>query len=184
LSTVTCILPYCVTLKANVVTIILPGYSLHNKDWAEEIKTELNLGHKVIVHNWEHWQAKGSLSPKREIARILKEVGEDEVNVIAKSVGTMITVLLTPLLKGKIGKIILCGIPSVSKERKEKFKEGLVGIPGEKIICFQNSGDPFASYDEVENFLAGVNPKIKVIKKERNDHHYPYPEEFSLFLKG
>lgn len=165
-------------------TIILPGYSSHNKDWAEEIKSELNLGHKVIIHNWEHWKTKRSLSPKKEIARILEEVGEDEVNIIAKSVGTFITVLLIPNLKVKVDKIIFCGVPSVSEPREEKFKEGLRDFPAENVICFQNAKDPFVTYEEAKNFLAAVNPKIKVIKKERSDHSYPYPEEFSQFLKS
>ncbi|OGM15350.1 hypothetical protein A2V56_03265 [Candidatus Woesebacteria bacterium RBG_19FT_COMBO_42_9] len=163
-------------------TIILPGYSLHNKDWAQDLKRELNLGHEIIVHNWEHWQGKASLSPRRETARILQELGEGEVNIIAKSVGTFICVILAPNLKGRVRKVILCGIPSVSNDRKEKFIDGLREIPSENVICFQNAGDPFASYDEVKIFLAGVSPKIKVIKKERSDHSYPYPEEFTRFL--
>lgn len=163
-------------------TIILPGYSPHNKNWAEEIKEKLNLGHEVMVHNWEHWQKGGSLSAKKEVLKILKEVGEDNVNIIAKSVGTFITILLIPRLKGQISKIILCGIPSVSDTRKEKFKEGLKDFNVGKIICFQNSRDPFATFAEVQTFLKEINPKIKVVEKERDDHNYPYPEDFQKFL--
>ena len=164
-------------------TIILPGYSPHNKDWAEDIKVKLNLGHEVMVHNWEHWQRGGSLSAKKEVSKILEEVGGDKVNIIAKSVGTFITVLLLLHLKGQINKIILCGIPSVSDTRKEKFKEGLKDFNAEKIICFQNSRDPFATFAEVQTFMKEVNPKIKVVKKERADHNYPYVSDFREFLK-
>ena len=36
--------------------------------------------------------------------------------------------------------------------------------------------------EEVKNFMSKVNPKIKVVKMPRSDHHYPYPEEFRRFL--
>ena len=91
-------------------TIILPGYSPHNKDWAEGIKAKLVLGHNVVVHNWEHWDKGGSLSAKKEASRILEEVGhEDIVNIIAKSVGTFIAVLLLPNSAQKVRKIIFLG---------------------------------------------------------------------------
>lgn len=163
-------------------TVVLPGYSPHNKDWAEEIKEKLDLGHEVMVHNWEHWQKGGALSAKKEVSKILEEVDQDKVNIIAKSVGTFITILLIPYLKGQVDKIILCGIPSVSKERKEKFKESLKDYPTEKIICFQNFRDPLATFEEVKSFMKDVNPKIKVVRKERGDHNYPYLEDFKEFL--
>jgi predicted alpha/beta hydrolase family esterase len=167
-----------------MITIILPGYSPRNKDWAEDLAKTMKLGHKVSVHNWRHWGKGGSLSQKYESEKIIEELGEDSTNIIAKSVGTFVAALLIPSIKEKILKIILCGIPSVSEARKEKYKEALKNFPGENVICFQNNGDPFASYLEVKSFMTDVNPKIKVIKKERNDHHYPYSEEFGSFLNG
>lgn len=74
-------------------TIILPGYSLKNKDWAETIAKEMKLGHKILVHNWKHWTKGGSLSQKYEVEKILVEIGNDDVNIIAKSVGTLIAIL-------------------------------------------------------------------------------------------
>ncbi len=163
-------------------TIVLPGYSLHNKDWALEIKKGLSFRQSVLVHEWQHWRLGGSLHPKHEIAKILKEVGRDKVNVIAKSVGTMICMLLIAEIPDQINKIILCGIPSVSEERKKLFTAYLSGFPVEKIIVFQNTKDPFASFEEVKDFMKDVNPKIKVIEKERSDHNYPYFEKFGKFL--
>jgi len=163
-------------------TIILPGYSVHNQEWALEVKKSLSFKQSVLVHQWRHWQLGGTLHPKYEIAGILKEIGRDKVNIIAKSVGTMICMLILSEIPDKINKIILCGIPTVSAERLALFKEALKNFPAGNIVCFQNIRDPFAGYAEVKKFLSLVNPEIKIIKMPQSDHHYPYFAEFQKFL--
>lgn len=162
--------------------IILPGFSLHNKDWAEEVASF--LGKDTVVHNWLHWKTgKFNLSLKEELKNIVKEAGQEKVSIIAKSVGTMVTMRLLLLIPAKIEKIILCGIPSVSDERKKLFTTSLSNFSPKDIIIFQNTKDPFASFREVKDFMKEVNPKIKVVEKSRFDHNYPYFEEFRVFMK-
>lgn len=163
-------------------TIILPGFSPHNKVWAEDIKKDVNLSHKALVHNWRHWQKGGGLSLKYEIEAILQRVGNEKINIIAKSVGTYVAAKILPKMKNQVEKIILCGIPSTSEKRKEIYKEGFADFPAKNIICFQNEEDPFATYDEVKKFMRRINPKVKVVKKSRSDHDYPYSEDFEKFL--
>lgn len=161
-----------------MTTIILPGYSPSNKDWAEEAARQLTAnGLPATVHYWEHWTA-GSFSPKKEIAKILQEVGEGKINILAKSVGTGIASDIIAKIKNQIEKIILCGVPQINKERYQNF----ANFPGENIICFQNTKDPWAKYEEVRDFLAAINSKIKVISKEAPDHNYPYYKDFKQFL--
>ncbi len=163
-------------------TIVLPGYSLHNKAWALEIKKSLSFRQSVLVHEWQHWQLGGTLHPKHEIGKILTEIGRNKINLIAKSVGTMVAMHLLAEIPEQINKIILCGIPSVSEERKNLFTASLSDFPAEKIIVFQNTKDPFASFTEVKTFMHDVNPEIKVVEKERSDHDYPYFEDFKNYL--
>ena len=163
-------------------TIVLPGYSLHNKDWAMEIKKSLSFRQSVLVHEWQHWKLGGTLHPKYEIRKILKEVGKDKVNIIAKSVGTMVAMHLLSLIPDKIEKIILCGIPSVSEERKKLFTTSLSTFNPKNVVVFQNTKDPLASFSEIKDFMKDVNPKIKVIEKERSDHNYAYLEDFKDYL--
>lgn len=162
--------------------LVLPGFSIHNKDWALEIKKRLSFRQSVLIHEWQHWKLGGSLHSKNEIKQILKEIRKDEINVIAKSVGTMICMYLLNEVPNQISKIILCGIPSVSKDRKNLFITSLSDFDSKGIVVFQNTKDPFASYLEVKNFMKDVNSKIKVIEKERSDHNYPYFEDFKNFL--
>ena len=107
---------------------------------------------------------------------------EEKVNIIAKSVGTMIAMKVLSEIGGRVNKIILCGIPSVSNERKKLFTASLSDFNPGNIIVFQNTKDPLASFIEVKDFMKGVNPKIKVVEKPRVDHHYPYFVEFNEFL--
>ena len=168
--------------KSRMKTIVLPGYSLHNKDWALEIKKSLSFRQSVLIHEWQHWKKGGDLHPKYEIGKILKEIKRDKVNLIAKSVGTMFAMKVLSEIGDQIGKIILCGIPTVSEERKNLFTASLSAFPAENVICFQNTKDPFATFDEVNKFMAKVNSKIKVIERPGNDHNYPYFEDFANFL--
>ena len=177
-------------------TIILPGFSVHNKVWAEEVANKLN--NNAVVHNWLHWEnGKSNLSLKEELRNIIKEIGGEKVNIIAKSVGTMVCMHLLAEIFDQINKIILCGIPSVSEERKNLFASSLSDFNPKNIIVFQNTKDPLASFSEVKDFITalrnadmssskdvmkGVNPKIKVIEKPRSDHSYPYFEDFKKFL--
>ena len=168
-------------------TIILPGYSERNKEWGEELIKSLKLKVKseISIHYWRHWgkSISSSLSLREELPKILEEIGTDGVNIIAKSVGTMVCMHVLQAIPGQIKKIILCGIPSTSDERLGLFKKSLADFPTKNIIVFQNEKDPLGSYKEVKKFMAKVSPKIKVVKTPRADHHYPYPSEFRSLLK-
>jgi predicted alpha/beta hydrolase family esterase len=163
-------------------TIILPGYSKHNCDWAEEMVLDMDLVHEVVVHNWKHWE-KGNFSLKQELERILEEVGDGKINIIAKSVGVYVALNLIPKILHKVNKVILCGIASaVGEDRKGLLKTFVSSIPVENILCIQNEKDKYVTFADAEKFYHSVEPKIKVISKPRSDHDYPYPGDFKKFL--
>lgn len=176
-------------------TVILPGYSAHNKEWAHEVKEKLQLDHEVIVQEWRHWppaqKASGSVSHlsqgfslKYEVEEILKKVGKNRINIIAKSVGTMVLMHLTPKISRQINKTILCGIPTKfqSGASKKLYSEGLSLLSPSRFVIFQNEKDPLANYSVVKKFIHSINPEIKMIEKPRSDHTYPYFEDFQKFL--
>jgi len=166
-----------------MITIILPGFSLHNKEWGEDIKKQMELGHRVLVHEWLHW-TKGSFSLPREVKSILNSIGTDEVNLIAKSVGTRVAMVVVTKIPKQIVKVILCGIPTKGESdvSKKTYLSGLSLLSPTQVIVYQNTKDPFASYSDIKKFIGKINPKIKVIEKSRSDHHYPYPNDFLKFL--
>ncbi|TEU01706.1 hypothetical protein E3I18_02455, partial [Candidatus Woesebacteria bacterium] len=90
-------------------TIIFPGYSPRNKDWALDVQKQMDLDHEVLVHEWKHW-IKGSFSIRKELDEIIKKIGKEKINIIAKSVGARVVMKLIPEMKDQINKVILCGI--------------------------------------------------------------------------
>jgi len=164
-------------------TIILPGYSPRNKKWADDISKEIKLEDIIIVHNWKHWQEGGSMSVKNEMEKIKEELGAEKFNIIGKSVGARMTIRIVTKMKDKVNKVILCGIAGISETSQKAYTIALSDFPSEKIICFQNTKDPFVPYSEVEKFIHAINSRIKVIEKPRSDHHYPYSADFQKFLQ-
>lgn len=158
-------------------TIILPGFSVSNKIWAHKMANSIDLSHEVNVHEWKHWSKGGSLSLPYESDQILDKIGKNKVSLIAKSVGTRVSMFLLKLIPNQISKLILCGIPS-----QNEIYNNLSKVDANKVIVFQNEKDPLGNFADVEKFIHKINPKIKVIKTPRSDHSYPYPEKFTEFL--
>src|SRR3989344_758063 len=161
-------------------TIILPGYSLKNKDWAEQVKQELGSETRVVY--WPHWENPETKTDWEQLASELAAKNTEEVNIVAKSVGTLVAMLL--LRNGvKIKKLVLCGVPVIDfQEGDEKLFDALKGFPSENILCIQNENDNHGSFAEVEKFLHSINPQIKIVSKPRDDHEYYYSEDFKQFL--
>lgn len=182
--------------------IILPGYSIKNKEWAQEaVDYFLKENANACIHNWNHWKQKNNtkrikqtgLNIDFEVDEILKIISDEKVFILAKSIGTRVAMKLLIRIPRQIEKLILCGIPSID-DRELKLNEniieqsnslyqmGLKNISADKIICFQNSADPLANYQDVKHFLETINFSIKLIEKPGNDHHYPYYEDFAGFF--
>lgn len=159
-------------------TMILPGYSISNKDWAEEVAKNI-AGSQV--HYWKHWQD-GKTSVRDEIGEVEREIGSNNFNVIAKSIGTLVFCLLLPKVEKQIQKIILCGIPLNDIAPDLDSYKVLRNIDPNKILVIQNSEDPHGSYKQVAEFLGNIDPQIKIISKPASDHNYPYNQEFKNFL--
>lgn len=178
-------------------TIVLPGYSPHNRDWAYEVKNKIKIPGEIIVHEWEHWDSsiRKSFSLKAEIENVSRLAFGEKVNIIAKSVGTRVVMHL--LVDGliKINKLVLCGIPTKGDEElilgkvtvdasENIYAMGLREFPTDKVIIFQNDHDPFARYEDIKRFIWKINSKIKIVEKEGSTHNYPYFEDFADFLSS
>lgn len=164
-------------------TIILPGFSVSNKEWAEKTAKQLSKAKiKTAIHHWKHWTG-SQISPRDQIQDIIDQIGDNQVNIIAKSIGSYILMLLIPKIKDQIEKIIICGIPinDLSEDDQEKYRV-LSDVDSQRIICFQNKDDNHGSYDQIKDFVNGINSDIDVISKPASTHEYPYSSDFIEFL--
>lgn len=168
-----------------MVTFVLPGGSSHNKKWAEDTANKINLDHEVRPVFWNHWDDPSkTFDPKEKVRLIVDVARNNSINIIAKSIGTLVASRIIEKVPERIEKVIFCGIPinDVTEEDKEVYRRVLRNFPGSKIVCYQNNNDPHGSFEQIKSFLSKVNSNIKIVEKDRNDHEYPYFDEFRGFL--
>lgn len=159
-------------------TLILPGYSLHNKSWAYDVKHYLDKhGRDCDVYEWKHWMG-GKMDIKEEIKSLEYFIGNGEISVVAKSIGTKVFMQLFPKIESQVKKVILCGIPIDPKG----YLGGIKKLGGDRLLIFQNSQDPFMPHSVVWAYVKLIDKNIKVIKKDAKTHDYPYFSEFLDFL--
>ncbi len=165
--------------------IIIPGFSLKNKEWAQETRDYLQKNFDITIHEWKHWKTenKDDFSFENEKARIKELLDENKNYVIAKSIGSAAFCSLLPDVSEKISKLIICGMPleDLTKEEKDYYNS-LTDFNADRVIIFQNSQDDHGTYGATVEFMHKINRDIKLIEKDRDDHHYPYYEYFKQFL--
>lgn len=166
-------------------TIVIPGYSTKNKEWAYEVKKELH-DFDIEVYEWKHWSnAAVKFSARDEAKNIKNMVGEERIDIIAKSIGTLAISLAISKEKLNVNKIIFCGIPvnDISDDEKGEYRI-LSDLPSGKIVVFQNSEDEHGSFEELRRFLSQINPNIEIKETPGRTHDYPYYEDFKNFLNA
>lgn len=158
-------------------TLILPGYSSKNKEWVDEVAKNLKVNHIIRPFYWMHWTDESSNFDAQEKANlIIKHIKEDKINIIAKSIGTLVASKVVEKIPNQIERIIFCGIPLTSLSVEDlNIIKFVINILGNKFLGFQNMDDPHGSFEQVKNF---GNIKMKVA----SDHNYPYFDEFNKFL--
>ena len=170
-----------------MITFILPGFSASNKEWVDEVLRNIKLGGDIRPIYWDHWTDTQKKFNPEEKARMLSNVtGSDTVNIISKSLGTLVASFMIKSIAGRINKVVLNGVPMTDLNENDKLviTEALRSLPPKKIICIQNSNDNHGSFSEAKEFVGGINQEIKIIEKEASDHNYPYYQDFQSFLEG
>ncbi|MDP2684038.1 MAG: alpha/beta hydrolase [bacterium] len=167
-------------------TIVLPGYSNKNKEWLDELRQKADIKPLDTIE-WDHWKNENPNSNwvKLEVAKIINTYRNEKINVVAKSLGTLIAMKILNQKFEMFNKIILCGIPvNDFKPGDEGMYDVLDKLLPNKVICIQNDNDPHGNLGQIRKFLNSVNPDIQLISKESSDHNYPYYEDFRSFLKS
>ena len=165
--------------------VILPGFSSKNNEWLNQTRESLSTQHEVHAITWPHWETQNNedFSVEKEAEKIKELVGNQSFHIVAKSVGTLVAMYLIKDLSFQVQKVTICGLPFEDLDDKDKdMYKNLGQISANQIIVFQNENDHHGSFLTVSSFLKTINNKIQVISKPRDDHEYPYFEEFEKFL--
>ncbi len=166
-------------------TLFLPGYSSRNKDWMlETIQSLPEL--EFLPHYYHHWESGEdnlqNFDFASEISNVSQLVGDQTVNILAKSIGTVLAAQLLEKQLISVDKVILCGIPLDSFFKYQQSYTVFAAFPPEKLSIIHNITDPVGSSQQVTAALNTIHVPVPVIVKNRNDHHYPYPDLFRSFL--
>lgn len=164
--------------------LVLPGFSLKNKDWAENIKKGLGNKFNVYIAYWKHW-TQGKADPdwiENEVKSLSTSIKPNS-SLIAHSVGCIVAMKILQKNQTIFNKIILCGIPLYDFQKGDRnlFKI-LANQNLEKVLCVQNINDNHGSFAETKKFLHSIDPQINVVSKAASDHRYPYVELFNDFI--
>ena len=166
-------------------TEILPGFFPKNKKWLEDIQAHLVLDDPVHIIEWPHWQTlnNSDFSVEKEVDKLIAYSKSKPFNIIAKSVGTLIAVKVLDKLRFQVQKVILCGIPMDALNSKDKEAYQILAQFYKELLVIQNENDNHGSFQEAKEFLMAINSQIKIESKLRDDHEYPYFEDFQKFLE-
>lgn len=157
-------------------TLILPGFSQKNKVWVDEVANSLKIDGLIRPFYWMHWtDEQQKFNPQEKADLIAKHIRGDRVNIIAKSVGTLVASLVYQQVSTQIDKMIFCGIPILDLKPNEIDIVKSVASDN-KVVTFQNINDPHGSFESVKDF-----GNIRMMY--RDDHEYPFFSEFQNYLK-
>lgn len=158
-------------------TLILPGYSSTNKEWVDKVANSLKVEGLIRPFYWMHWSDElQKFDPHEKADLIAKHVRGDKINIVAKSLGTLVASLVYQRISSQVEKMIFCGIPLKDLNEIElNTVKNCIGSNRDKIIGFQNINDPHGKFDEVKEFG-------NIRMTNRDDHNYPFFEDFQNFL--
>lgn len=170
-----------------MVTLIIPGYSSHNKAWLEETASNIRSDGEIRPIYWGHWTDETIKFSAKTKADLLDGVsGKRVVDIIAKSIGTLVAAYLIEKSPEKIRKVVLCGVPlnDLSEKDKEVYKNAFRKISPSIILIIQNDEDPHGGVEALKGLLSEFGNDIEILTKARADHEYFYQNDFDSFLLG
>lgn len=169
------------------LVVFLPGKSLKNKEEGENIRKELiEDGYDVYFHQWRHWldeTVEFSINEEVNlIAEKLKEYSFEELFIIAKSIGTYVSLQILKQNIYDINHLVLMGIPfrDLNESEMAEYAEVLPIYDGQ-ITIIQNREDDHGTIRDIQPLL-NTGFKHDLIVKESTDHRYNYPEILKLIL--
>lgn len=154
--------------------LFIAGESIHNKEWIESLEQNLrSLFNETKIHYHAHWTDNHDfIDLDKEVSSLKLELNAwNKYIVIAKSAGSIAT--LRAIDKGYINpdKIIIMGFPyNWIKERKVEVDNILKNI-STKILFIQKTNDPLISFQDLKNYLIGLNVKNYTLEEMDGDDH-------------
>ncbi|MFZ1483809.1 MAG: hypothetical protein WAS36_02260 [Candidatus Saccharimonadales bacterium] len=154
--------------------LLLPGNSSRHGEWVEILKSAVAANFQYTkTQHYLHWQTGGDKADiDYEISVAQTEVEQLEPYIIiAKSIGTAISVKGVADGKLKPKKLILLGVPINGGVSKNVFSDWLQQI-NVTVAFVQNTNDPYGSFSSVKEAFEGKGHNITFIELPGETHDY------------
>lgn len=152
--------------------LILGGNTSNNLEWIKKFTKDFQKDNKVKNIKYNHWNTDKELDFELETNKVLNELNEfNTYSIIAKSVGSIITLKAIKNNLIKPENLIILGLPLMYIERKKIDINSLLddAITKTNILIIQQKDDPIGKYDEVTKL---ISKDIKVISIPGHYHIY------------
>jgi hypothetical protein len=165
--------------------IILPGNSVINKVWAENLKKSIsgkNSIEDVFIQNYSHWESEEEIinleKEKEKLLKTIFAIKDSKYIIVAKSAGTLLCLNVINRIEKKPEKIILLGIPVRWAKDNGFFLKNTLQEICSQLTVIQNIKDPVAHISDTEEFLreCGVFKEIDFKKMLEDTHNYDQSE--------
>jgi len=156
--------------------IIFPGNSKRNKEWADAAEQAFvgvdGVG-KIYKQYYKHWETgESNINFETELEVFAQNAPQGEPYVvIAKSAGSLLTMLGVSKRIINPVKVVFCGVPISSKDKNDDFVFFGVDQFSSPGLVFQNDRDPIATFKQVKEVFEGKDT-IKVIERIADNHDY------------
>lgn len=153
--------------------ILLPGSSVHNKEWIEKVEVALRpYFESTKMQSYRHWAEGGDNDVDQEINALTNiAVSLKDYAIFAKSLGVVLAVKALKEGRIKPRKSVFLGTPiswAAEKQYIELFRN--YNVP---TLFIQEESDPYASYKELAAFLEESHVQnYQTAQIPGNDHDY------------
>lgn len=158
--------------------IVLSGNSLRNKEWGEQcLDAYRDLFDEAEMLYYNHWQSGAEFidipAEVEKLKAIVAKTSEAEVYVIAKSIGSIVTLVATHLGVLRPVKAIFFGMP-LDYAVAEVFDGDQSPLSQFTVptLAYHNDNDPKADYMFTKQKLAELAPHITLVALQGDNHDY------------
>lgn len=155
--------------------VVLGGNSQRHQQWIRDLGGALEpIANKVIIHDYKSWEDGTDTDVEYEMSAIAPKIAElDDVVIVAKSIGTIVTTLGIASGAFNSTRCILLGLPlSMVHKYFPDLGESFAQLPNVTLV--QNETDPYGSVADVEAFVKANAPKnctlISIPSNETHDY--------------
>ena len=159
----------------------LPGKNSATGPWMEEILSQIDLPEDTRnTQYYKAWQEAGSEID--EVVELDLAAGFDPNLIVAKSMGSILTLIGVGAGKLKPTACVLIGVPVNGLLETEKSVLQNWQDTGISLLCIQQTSDVTGTYEQLEDLAPEANGLVTLVEIAGSDHVYSDVPELTQII--